>query len=372
MFIALREIRRAGGRFTLLIGAVSLLVLLLLFFQAVAGSLTLGLTGGVQESSSDIWVYDARARNNPAASSLPAEAADSVAQVEGVAETGPLGLSVFVASFEGADIEVVLVGGDPSGPAGPADLSEGKRPAAAVEAIFGTASLAGEPYAIGDQIEVGAQTITVVGIADDAAFNVLPTFYVPFETYADAVTERARSDFEVPASIIGVQISDDADVDAVTAAIESDVDGVTALTRSDAVNALPGVGTITQSFNILYLLLYIVVTIVTGVFFLILTVQKAQSLVLLRAIGASKLDVVKPVLFEVIFVVGLGSLLGSVVAWGLLRISQDVFGAQLGAQTIIVSIGAVVVLGFVASIGALRRVLAIDPLGATTKGGVQL
>ncbi len=371
MFIALREIRQAYGRFSLLISAVALLVLLLLFFQAVAGSLTLGLTGGTEKSSSDIWVYDARARNNPAVSVLPVGVAEAIADVDGVAEAGPIGLSVFVASSQGAEVEVVLLGGDPSGPAGPLDISDGDRPVTRNEAIYGGASLSGDGFELGDEIELGGQTITVVGIVDDAAFNVLPTFYVPFETYATAVTDRAGADFDVPASIIGVRVEDGVDPGEVTSAIRSGVEGVTALTRSDAVDALPGVSTITQSFNILYLLLYIVVTIVTGVFFLILTVQKAQSLVLLRAIGASKLDVVKPVLIEVVFVVGLGSLVGSAVAWGLLRLSRDVFGAQLGGSTIVASVGAVVILGFVASIGALRRVLAIDPLGATRTGGVQ-
>lgn len=372
MFIALREIRESRGRFALLTGAVALLVLLLLFFQAVAGSLTLGLTGGVEESSSDVWVYDDRARNNPALSVLGVGVADAIAIVDGVAEAGPIGQSVFVANSEGTEVEVVLLGGDTSGPAGPKELSDGNRPAVAGEAIYSGAALSSDGFNLGDEIEVGGQTITVVGLADDAAFNVLPTFYVPFDSYATAVTDRAGLKFDVPASMIGVQVEDGADADQVTSRIESEVDGVRALTTSDAVDALPGVGTITRSFDILYLLLYIVVTMVTGVFFLILTVQKAQSLVLLRAIGASKLDVVKPVLIEVVFVTGVGSLVGAGVAWGLLWLLRDVFGAQLGATTILISVGAVVLLGFVAAIGALRRVLAIDPMGATRTGGVHV
>jgi putative ABC transport system permease protein len=42
MFVAFKEIRRSLGRFSLLTMAVALLVLLLLFFQAVAGTLTAG------------------------------------------------------------------------------------------------------------------------------------------------------------------------------------------------------------------------------------------------------------------------------------------------------------------------------------------
>ena len=54
-----------------------------------------------------------------------------------------------------------------------------------------------------------------------------------------------------------------------------------------AIENLPGVGSITQSFAVILLLAFIVVVLVTWVFFLILTVQKTSSLTLLRAVGAS-------------------------------------------------------------------------------------
>ncbi|NLH67251.1 MAG: hypothetical protein GX471_13960, partial [Candidatus Microthrix parvicella] len=66
MFVAFKEIRRSLGRFSLLTLAVALLVLLLLFFQAVAGTLTSGLTGGLESSSAQVFVYDQQARSNPA------------------------------------------------------------------------------------------------------------------------------------------------------------------------------------------------------------------------------------------------------------------------------------------------------------------
>ena len=56
MFVATREIRRSLGRFALLTGAVALLVVLLLFFQAVSGTLTSGLTGGFESTSADVLV----------------------------------------------------------------------------------------------------------------------------------------------------------------------------------------------------------------------------------------------------------------------------------------------------------------------------
>ena len=71
MYVALKEVRRSLGRFTLLSMAVALLVILLLFFQAVAGTLTSGITGGLDSSAAEVLVYDVRARQNPASSFIP-------------------------------------------------------------------------------------------------------------------------------------------------------------------------------------------------------------------------------------------------------------------------------------------------------------
>ena len=373
MFVAFKEIRRSLGRFSLLTLALALLVLLLLFFQAVAGTLTSGLTGGLESSSADVLVYDQQARRNPATSVLTAEAQAEVESAPDVAATSPIGLSVFTATTDAAqdgatEIDVVLVGGDPSGPSVPSTVAEGRLPEASGEALFSGSSF-DDPIGIGQRVIVEGVTLEVVGSADGAAFNVLPTLYVPFDDYVSASQERAGAPIDVPPSLIGVSVADGADPAEVARALNGSIDGIEALDRPEAVAALPGISQITQSFSILYLLLYIVVALVTGVFFLILTVQKEDALVLLRAVGAGSRDVIASVLIQVLVVVGLGALIGSAVTAGLLALSKDVFGAGLSPSTTATTIGLIVVISLVASIGAVRRVLAIDPVQATSKGG---
>jgi putative ABC transport system permease protein len=369
VFVAFKEIRRSIGRFSLLTFAVALLVLLLLFFQAVAGSLTRGLTGGLQSTSADVLVYDEQARRNPATSILATEVEAAVAAAPDVVATSPIGLSVFTGTTDGAEIDVQLVGGDPSGPAVPADVADGRLPAASGEALFSGSSF-DDPIEIGQQVAVDGVVFDVVGTANDAAFNVLPTLYVRFEDYVAASQARAGAPIDVAPSLIGVEVADGADPASVARNLTESIEGVEALDRASAVDALPGVSTITQSFSILYLLLYIVVAIVTGVFFLILTVQKQDALVLLRAVGASSRDVIGAVLIQVVVVVGLGALIGSAVTGALLAATRDVFGAGLSLATTATTVAVIVVLGLLASIGAVRRVLAIDPVQATTHGGL--
>ncbi|MDH3682618.1 MAG: ABC transporter permease [Acidimicrobiia bacterium] len=364
MFLSIREIRRSPGRFALLTGAVALLVVLLLFFQAVAGTLTLGLTGGIENNGADVFVYSDRARRNPAASLLPGATPALVVSVDGVADASPVGRSIFEAGGE----DIVVIGLVDGATTGPRELSAGRRAERSGEAVFSGSSLAAS-LDLGQRVTIEGVGLEVVGVADDAAFEVSPTLYVAFDDYETAVRARAGVPVETPASWIAVTVDDGADPRAVAERISAEVPGVEALDRSSAAAALPGVDQITSSFSILYLLLFIVVTIVTGVFFLILTVQKERSLVLLHAIGASRSDVVRPVLLQVLAVTGLGAGLGVGLAAGLLAATPETFGSSLDPITTILTVGFIVVLGVVASLGAVRRVLSVDPIDATTAAG---
>ena len=289
----------------------------------------------------------------------------------GAAETAgaPTTVDSSAGTTDGAKIDVQLVGGDPAGPSVPADIAEGRLPQTSGEALFSGSGF-DDPIEIGQTVTVEGIDFEVVGTADDAAFNLLPTLYVTFDDFTSASQNRAGVPIEVAPSLLGVSVIDGADPTEVAESLTESIDGIEALERSAAVEALPGVGQITQSFNILYVLLYIVVAIVTGVFFLILTVQKQDALVLLRAIGTSSRDVVTSVLIQVLVVVVAGAVIGTVVTAGLLRLTRDVFGASLDSMTTTLSVAAIVVLGLLASVGAVRRVLAIDPMQATRSGAI--
>jgi putative ABC transport system permease protein len=365
MFLAWREIRRSKGRFALLGGAVGLLVYVLLFFQAIAGALLSGLTGAVEQADADVLVYADQARLDLQASVLPAEVAGEVAAVDGVAAVAPVGQSVFTAEAAGEEVEAVLFGVDDDALFWPASRSDGRLPEADGEVL---ASAPGEEgFSVGDRVVIqpGDVEVEVVGIADGAQLNVLPTLYGTFGTYAEAVRGRAPGIPEVPASILAVAVADGEDPAAVAARIEGAVDGVEARDRDAAVDALPATGQITGSFSILEGLLIVVVTIVTGVFFLILTVQKRDALVLLRAVGGRRSDLVVPVLLQVVVVVGGGLAVGAALAAGTLAGLGGLLGATLPARTVATTGALVLGLGLLAALGAVRRILAIDPVEAT-------
>lgn len=365
MFLAVTEIRRSLGRFTLLGGAVALLVLLLLFFQAVAGALTSGLTGAYEQAGADVWVYDDGARRNPSASLLGDDIPTAVAGVDGVAVASPVTFSV----FEVDDEPTAVVAVEPDSPALPTTMTRGATVTASGQSVLATSGFVASPAT--EDLQLAGVDVEVVGEADGATFNVLPTLFVTRDVVAEAVAERAGASVALPISAVAVSANDGVAPVDLARDITAEVDGVEAVDAATAITSLPGAGQITRSFSILYVLLYIVVAIVTAVFFQILTVQKRDSLVLLRAVGAQPRDVVTPVLVQVVIVVGVAVAVGVGAATGLLTVFQDQFGATLRASTVVTSAAVILVLGLLAGLLSVERILRIEPVEAVAERGLR-
>lgn len=366
MFLALREIRRAKSRFALLGGAVGLLVFVLLFFQSVAGALESSLTGALAQQRADVIVFSAQARRNVESSLVPPATREATAAVTGVAGAAAVGESVFTARAGGELIDAALFGVDPDGPGVPTSLASGRLPAAEGEvAVSTTGDTAG--LAIGDVVtlEPGGTRVAVVGTVADARYSALPTLYATFATYEAAWRARQPDAGSAPARLVAVTAADGAEPTSVARRINAEVDGVEALAKPTAVASLPAVESISQSFSILYGLLFAVVGLVTGVFFLILTVQKRDTLVLLRALGARRRDVVAPLVVQVVVVVGVGVAVGVGLAIPAVGVAGAMLGATLAPGAATMSAVVVLALALLAAGAAVRRVLAIHPAEAT-------
>src|SRR5690606_8785979 len=126
--------------------------------------------------------------------------------------------------------------------------------------------------------------------------------------------------------------------------------------------------------SIVLLLTYVVVTIVTGFFFLILTVQKQPTLTLLRAVGAPARSLVAALGMQVLLVVGGGFVLGAALAALVLRVASVgieagvAIGPVVAPAALVPAAAAVLRLAALACPGAARRTTRLDPAWATLPG----
>ncbi len=370
MRLAFAEIRRAKLRFGLLTGAVALLVFLILFQQALAGSLLGQFTGGLEHQSASVLVYSADARRTVDGSRILPQQLAEVAKIDGVAAAGPIGEGSFTAQLESGELQdTTIFGYELRGPGSPTTLSEGRLPERDGEAVASAAD-AGAGYGIGQRLRVvpGGTTVTIVGLAKDIQFNVQPTLFVSFSTYEDLVRTTNPDAKGVLPNLVGVEPASGVDVSTLAASITQEVGGVEALDLSTAVASLPGVSSIEQSFNIILGLAFVVVILLTGFFFLIITVQKTPSLTLLRAVGASGAFLLRSLVLQVVVVI-LAALAIAVTltVFAVSASASDTFTAKVDPRVLLISSAAILILGVAAAVGAMRRVVRIDPAAATAR-----
>ena len=120
-----------------------------------------------------------------------------------------------------------------------------------------------------------------------------------------------------------------------SASIDATSDDLDALTRDQAADDAPGVAQVRQSFQVIFLLYALVVPFVTGLFFLIITVQKAGALTLLRAIGAPGRRLVAALLVQVVIIVGLGLVVGIALYTPLTIVSATALGLRFETAAVV-------------------------------------
>jgi putative ABC transport system permease protein len=379
MFLAFKEMARAKVRFALLIAAIALLVFLILFQQSLQNGLITGFIGAIRDQNAPVLVYSVDGQRVLQGSVITPEMEAQVRSAEGVGEVGPIGQGTFTgvpsgnADGESFDTTVIgyELGPDGNGIGAPTTLIEGRLPTADDEGVVSDADVR-LGYGIGEVVTLlpGGKEIEIVGVARDTQLNVAPTIFASYDTYLDAV-RSVNPDAGTPLpNVLGVVPADGYTPEEVVESINEQSLDLDALTRADAAAETPGVSQVQQSFNIIFLLYGLVVPCVTGLFFLIVTFQKANSLTLLRAIGAPAQRLVSSLLIQVIVIVGAGLLVGTLLYY---PVSQQALGGiALRFETAAVVFWSVLLLSLsvLSSLAAARRVLKIDPIEATTGQGV--
>jgi putative ABC transport system permease protein len=370
MFLALREMRRAKARFGLLAGAVGLLLFLILVQQTLQAGLINAFVGGLRNQSAEVVVFSVDGRRNLQGSVVPPDLEAAIRSVDGVGRAGQLGQTTVSVTADGQLTSATVLGYAEEGLGSPTDLEEGRLPERPGEAVANVTD-ADLGFAVGDtvRVEPGGLDLTVVGAARDINLLVQPTLFVPYDGFVAAVAATNPDGGAPLPSAIAVEPAEGVAPEAVVERINAASDDADALTRGAAADATPGVANIRQSFQIIFALFALVVPLVTGLFFLIITFQKAAALTLLRAIGAPAPRLVTALLVQVVAVVAVGCALGTLLylPFSGLRVGSIALSFQQGA--VVGWTVALLVLSVLSSLVAVRRVLAIDPIEATTSAG---
>jgi putative ABC transport system permease protein len=264
----------------------------------------------------------------------------------------------------------------------PLDLAEGRAPSGPTEVVLDKASADREGFAVGSTVtvlsKVEPRQMTVVGIATYGAIDGLPG-----TTLVATDTPTAQELFAQPGTFDSIAVAAEPGVaaDELSARVDQSLAGepVTVQTgEQDTADKQAQMKEDLSFFN-KFLLSFAYVALFVGMFiiyntFSIVVAQRTRDMAMLRAIGASRRQVLRSVLLEALLVgvvaaaAGLG--LGVLLSYGL-RAMLDAVGLAIPGGAVVITSGTVLVsaaVGMVVTVlsalAPARRASAVRPIEA--------
>jgi len=338
MFLALRDIRFAKGRFALMGGVVALITLLLVMLSGLTAGLGNQSTSAIAALPADHIVFGAPVGTTPTASYT--ESSVTAAQLarwknhDGVTSAEPLGISQ-------TRLQAVAPGGDPAGSAN-----------VAVFGVTGDGTLAPAPVAEGTAV-IGAGLAKDLDLAPGRRISVGGTSLA----VAAWRTLSHLTDPAAVATVLAVGTSTGTDLGAADAAA-----GTVSTTRDGSFQALGSYRSENGSLLLMQSFLYGISALVVAAFLTVWTVQRTRDIAVLKALGGSTRYILRDAMVQAAAVLAAGALAGGAagVLGGLLAGKAAPF--LTGPATTLLPVAGVVVLGLAASVLAVRGVTRVDPL----------
>lgn len=380
MFLAIRELRFAKGRFMLMGSVVSLIAILMVLLSGLSSGLVNDGVSGLKKLpvTSLAFQEDVSADSAFTRSAVSKDTVETWADQPGVAEAAPLGSALVNGESEsGVEIDLALFGVEPGTFIDP-EVVEGQRLTGDAGQVVISETAAETGIGLGDVIvlEMSETELTVVGIMEGQhTFGHVDMAYVPLETWQEVRSgiregEQAHPHVYEFVTAVAVQAEDGsalADGDFAAGDREAET---TSLTLEESFGASPGYTAETLTLQMIQVFLYGISALVVGAFFTVLTIQRTQEIAVLRAMGASTRYLLRDALAQSLLLllgsiavgVGIGLAMG---AW----LSGTPMPFVLEAPPIILATVLLLALGMVGAIVAVLRISRVDPL--TALGGAK-
>ncbi|OIV36745.1 ABC transporter permease [Mangrovactinospora gilvigrisea] len=368
MFLALRDLRFARGRFAL-IGAVVAMI-------AVLGVILSGLASGLADSGVSALrglpathlAFDKSASGELfSRSTVTRDTWQKWATQPGVRKAEPLGQQLVHAQLAGPgakQVDLAVFGVEPTGFLAPVPTSGKPLSQAGADGILVSQDIAKEGVHTGDRLTVGqARTpVTVIGTIGHASFGHVGAVYAPLPLWQ-------RLHYGLPgklppaaagqATAIALRLAPSAD----TSAIDKKL-GTQTVDQAGAFAASPGYSAESSTMTLIRAFLYAISALVVGAFFTVWTIQRRQEIALLKAIGASTGYILRDAVAQVTAVLLAATAAGTAIglALGGAMNGSAPFSLQSGQITLAAVL--LIVLGLAGAVVAVRRITKVQALTA--------
>lgn len=358
MFLGLRDIRFAKGRFALMSSVIALITMLLVMLS--------GLTAGLgNQSTSAIADLPAQALVFNTPKDAKASFTESVISPEQLAtwqdklgdQVQPLGLSQ--ARAEATNVTNVTVFGSPVAP----KLAGTDQPLAKGEVFVDseTADALGVLNADATlktdaTVTLNGQTFTVTGLTAPAWYSHMPVMWMGLEDWK-GLSHSPESTVGTVLTVLDTTTATTKDLTAL-----ADQTSTTALTPKQSFAALGSYSSENGSLKMMQGFLYGISALVIAAFLAVWTVQRTRDIAVLKALGAANRYVVFDALVQAGVALVAGVLVGGLIGLGGGLLAAKAAPFLITGATFAIPVLGVFVLGLLASVAAVRGATKINPL----------
>jgi putative ABC transport system permease protein len=382
MFLALRELAFARGRFSLMGLVIGLIAILMVLLSGLSSGLVNDGVSGLKSLPVSAFAFDEGTKTDNAFSRSVVDT-DQLAAWRGqpdVAEAELMGTSIMNAvTDDGQQVDLTMFGVEPDGFLAPEPADGGALDGPA--GIVVSESLRGEGIDLGTVITLDRinTELEVVGFTEgQATFGHVDIAYLPLATWqliaagqapdgaAPTDAHLAALDFD-QASVIALQGAEGSELAAGSAEAFAAGDAAattTTLSLEESFNASPGYQAETMTLSMIQVFLYAIGALVVGAFFTVWTIQRGHELAVLRAMGASAGYLLRDGLAQASILLVSFTALGVAAGVGLGSLMPEGMPFALEAQPIAVASALTILLGLVGAAVAVLRVTRIEPISA--------
>ncbi|GAA2135542.1 ABC transporter permease [Arthrobacter humicola] len=363
MYLAIRDIRFAKGRFALMGAVVALITLLLVMLSGLTAGLGNQSTSALAALPADQLVFGAPAGSAPKASFTESEVTRAQqaewAARDGVARADAVGISQSRFQALGAGgvpartASVAVFGTEPGSGLAPAELTEGS---VAVGAV-----LAQElDLSVGSRASVGGTELVVTAVVPEQWYShtgVVWTTLADWQNLAHVPDRGAATVLAVTFGPGNSAAGAGVDLDAANAAA-----GTVSTTVDGSFQALGSYKSENGSLLLMQAFLYGISALVIVAFLTVWTVQRTRDIAVLKALGGSARYILRDAMAQAALV-----LLAGAAAGGLAGMAGGVLASRaapflLTPWTTLLPIAGIVLLGLAGAALAVRSVARVDPL----------
>lgn len=354
VFVALRDLRFAKGRFALMGAVVFLITLLVTMLSGLTAGLARENISAVEGLPAGHLVFAGSGKPSFADSRVTDRTWQEWRRATGDAAER-LGVSMSRLGYgDDGSAGVALFGVQPGGA-----LAQG-RPVDAGKVVLSAALAADTGVGAGDTVRIAGRDFTVSGVGGQASYSHTPVVWVGIGDWEQmgrqAGADSVATVLALPAGDTGLPAGGLAAADARL--------GTTTVPLSQAPAAIGSFSSENGSLQLMRGFLFAISALVIGAFFTVWTIQRRGDVAVLKALGASSGYLLRDALAQAVIVLLGGAGAGGLLGAGLGALAEGTVPFVLSAATTVAPVAVLILLGAAGAALAIRKITSVDPLTA--------